>query len=647
VESAWDVLKALPGLVYVYDLRARKNVYVNYNIEDVLGYAQEYLRSLGEDFFPTLVHPDDVEAWYETVLPQYAAADDKAVIENEFRIRHANGEWRWFMTRGRILRRSAGGTPEQVVAVGHDITRRKESERLLDRLLRHATEGLSLIDAQGAVIYSSPNMRNILGLVTDAGTAVEFGYYFVEKVHADDRPRVEAEFRRIMQEPGAGFESPLRAYHADGSLRWLEVSASNLLADPNVGAVVVNYRDITERMRAENQLRYQAKLVENVNEAVIVTDLNYIVQTWNPAAQAIYGWRADEIVGKSLSEHLRTEFVDDDFNSSLRIGHTTGNWHGEVRQQRKDGTSTQILASVSLVTDAAGAPIGWIAINRDISEEKAISQALAQERAMLSQRVEERTTELRAANAELARASRLKDEFLAAVSHEFRTPLQAILGFTENLSEGIIGPVNERQQRYLSLVMDNSQHLLALINDILEFTKTGANPTRLDLSSVAVAALCEASIAVVRSAALRKRQHIALALASHDLIVSADERIIKQILINLLNNAVKFTGEGGAIGLETYTRNGGASLCFTVWDTGIGIAEQDRDRLFQPFVQLDSGLNRQYDGTGLGLALAARLAAAHGGEVTFESTLGVGSRFTLAIPLRRTEHQTQNVPVHG
>ena len=153
-------------------------------------------------------------------------------------------------------------------------------------------------------------------------------------------------------------------------------------------------QDITERMRSEAQMRYQAKLLENVNDAVIVTDLNYVVQTWNPAAQAIYGWSADEVIGQPLSPFLQTEFLDDGVATAARLGLANGEWHGEVRQLRKDGSCAHIFASVALVTDVTGAPAGWVAINRDIADEKALSQALAQERAMLAERVDERTAEL-------------------------------------------------------------------------------------------------------------------------------------------------------------------------------------------------------------------------------------------------------------
>lgn len=628
-----DLLESLPGLIYIYDLVANRNVYVNANGIALLGYQSAEFQALGDTFLSSLIHPDDALYWQEQVAPRYAEVDDSDIIESEFRIRRADGEWRWVSTHERVWQRAPDGAPQQIFAVGQDITARKESERRLDRLLRYATEGLSLIDAHGNVIYNSPSAYHILGHHLQPTARQRF----TNQVHPDDRARIETAFIGLLQDPKQNVAVMVRVVRPDGTQCWLDVRATNQLAEPEVGAIVVNYIDITERMHSEAQMRYQAKLLENVNDAVIVTDLNYVVQAWNSAAQSIYGWSTEEIVGRPLPTFLQTEYLNDGISTAERMSMDSGGWHGEVLQLRKDGSRAHIFASIAQVTDVTGAPAGWVAINRDISEEKALGIALAQERAMLAQRVDERTAELRAANAELVKASQLKDDFLAAVSHELRTPMQGVLGFTENLRQGIIGPLNARQERYLDLIMESAQHLLALINNILDFTKTGAAPTKLDLLALPVIYLCESSMTMVREAALRKHLRLSLSLEDRSLIAVADERIIRQILVNLLGNAVKFTPEGGAIGIDVALDSAGERVLFTVWDTGIGIAEKDKDRLFQPFVQLDSGLNRQYGGTGLGLALSTRLAAVHGGTISLESTPGVGSRFTLSIPQQLPE----------
>ncbi len=242
--------------------------------------------------------------------------------------------------------------------------------------------------------------------------------------------------------------------------------------------------------------------------------------------------------------------------------------------------------------------------------------------------------ELRLTNAELGRAARLKDEFLANMSHELRTPLNAILIIGESLQEEVYGPLTARQQKALSDVVDSGQHLLALINDILDLSKIEAGRIELQLAAVNVAAVCQASLRLVREQASKKNHSVSLLLPPDPLTISADERRLKQMLVNLLSNAVKFTPDGGEIGLEAYVSGSPADLCFAVRDTGIGIRPELQARLFQPFAQLDSALNRQFGGTGLGLALVRRLAELHGGHIDVQSAPNEGSCFTIVIPLQ-------------
>jgi CheY-like chemotaxis protein len=259
--------------------------------------------------------------------------------------------------------------------------------------------------------------------------------------------------------------------------------------------------------------------------------------------------------------------------------------------------------------------------------------ALEAERSSLAQRVEERTAELRAANAELARAARLKDEFLASMSHELRTPLNIILGMSETIQERIYGPLTDEQAEAVRNVEESGRHLLALINDILDLSKIEAGRLALVPGPVSIEDISAASLRMVRQIAQHKQLSVALEHDPTVTTISADPRRLKQMLVNLLSNAVKFTPEGGSIGLRTGADLQRGMVHFTVWDTGIGIAPEDLDQLFRPFVQLDSRLSRQYMGTGLGLVLVERMAGLHGGSVTVESEPGHGSRFTIALPI--------------
>jgi signal transduction histidine kinase/ActR/RegA family two-component response regulator len=261
--------------------------------------------------------------------------------------------------------------------------------------------------------------------------------------------------------------------------------------------------------------------------------------------------------------------------------------------------------------------------------------ALAAERALLAQRVEERTADLRAANAELARAARLKDEFLASMSHELRTPLNAILGVTEALESEIYGDLTVRQHNSLRTITESGQHLLGLINDILDLAKIGAGRLELCFEPVDMLAIAEASVRLVKPIADQKKLKIVMTFDPAVQMLEADARGLKQILVNLLSNAVKFTPAGGEVGLEIRGELAHGQVYCCVWDSGIGIADNDLARIFQPFVQIDGRLAREYVGTGLGLALVARLVDLHGGSIAVASTVGQGSRFTVTLPWRR------------
>ncbi|MBD2355617.1 GAF domain-containing protein [Tolypothrix sp. FACHB-123] len=244
-------------------------------------------------------------------------------------------------------------------------------------------------------------------------------------------------------------------------------------------------------------------------------------------------------------------------------------------------------------------------------------------------------------NQELARATRLKDEFLANMSHELRTPLNAILGMTEGLQDEVFGTINEQQRKALETVERSGSHLLELINDILDLAKIEAGQIELNCTQISISNLCQSSLAFIKQQALQKRIQLEIKLPPKlpDLVV--DERRIRQVLINLLNNAVKFTPEGGQITLQVNKITSDITISqipepnflqIAVCDTGIGISPEDLPKLFTPFIQIDSALNRQYAGTGLGLALVKRIVELHGGRVGLTSELGVGSCFIIELP---------------
>lgn len=272
------------------------------------------------------------------------------------------------------------------------------------------------------------------------------------------------------------------------------------------------------------------------------------------------------------------------------------------------------------------------ASQHELAERRLVEEKLRQLNSELEQRVALRTADLSRVNAELGQALRVKDEFLANMSHELRTPLNAVIGLSESLMEQTAGVLNEKQSKYVNTISESGRHLLTLINDILELAKIEAGKVTLNYSNVDVNHVCQSSLRLITELALKKNQTVQFHMDQRLSLVWADERRLKQMLVNLLSNAVKFTPEHGHIGLEAHADPENGRVNLTVWDTGIGIKGEDQLRLFRPFVQLDADLAREYNGTGLGLALVAEMARLHGGRVSVESTPGTGSRFTLTLP---------------
>ncbi len=292
--------------------------------------------------------------------------------------------------------------------------------------------------------------------------------------------------------------------------------------------------------------------------------------------------------------------------------------------------STQFIRAYGIVIGGNHAE-KMIGVNFNISDRKQVEEQLLR------------------TNQELIHATRLKDEFLANMSHELRTPLTAILGMSEVLHKQLLGSVNERQQKALGAISRGGRHLLELINDILDLSKISSGMMELDLNSVSVQNVCDSSLVYVKQQAFQKNIKIYSNITPTVSNIFVDERRIRQVLINLLINAVKFTSNKGQVSLlvsvgcgeiwegeakvpSQFKEQNLPMILFQVKDTGIGIAPKDLRRLFQPFLQLDSGLNRQYEGTGLGLVMVKQIAELHFGQVAVESVLGEGSNFTVALP---------------
>ena len=313
---------------------------------------------------------------------------------------------------------------------------------------------------------------------------------------------------------------------------------------------------------------------------------------------------------------------------------------------RRNGERVWIAWTNRVVLDEGGQVAEILSIGVDITARKRVEEELRASRASLEERVLLRTTELAAAKERAESADRLKSAFLATMSHELRTPLNSIIGFTGIMLQGLAGPLNAEQAKQLGMVQSSARHLLSLINDVLDISKIEAGQLEIHAERFDLRASVEKVVALVKPLADKKGLGLQAVLPPNMEPAVNDRLRVEQVLLNLLNNAVKFT-ERGVITLEVRLIDAysfpnqkipqyAAWLCVT--DTGIGIKTEDMEKIFQPFRQIDSGLTRQRDGTGLGLTICRRLAGLMGGEISAKSVWGAGSAFTFVLPLK---HKTE------
>ena len=410
------------------------------------------------------------------------------------------------------------------------------------------------------------------------------------------------------------------ASHTEGDIPAVARTALVSIAS-RIGAVLDRVRSEQEARAAEHG--FQA-LFDSLRDFLFVLDGDGRIVHTNSVAQERLGYTADELRGRPVTdvhpEEMRSEAVR--IVGEMLSGRTT---YCPLALETRSGERIPVETVVSRGRFRGKDAI--IGVSRDITLRMRAEAALTSLNSELERRVAERT-------AELELASRTKDDFLASMSHELRTPLNAVLAIAEALQERVYGELGERQHTALRRLEESGRHLLDLITDILDISKVDAGAMKLDIEPVVVADAARAALRMVQEGATRKHHVLALRVESEIHTIEADRRRLKQILVNLLTNAVKFTPPGGAIALEVTSVDG--AVRFTVHDSGVGISPEDLPKLFQRFVQLDASLSRPQGGTGLGLSLVHRFTSLHGGRVEVASQRGAGSHFTVTLPLAPT-----------
>jgi PAS domain S-box-containing protein len=407
---------------------------------------------------------------------------------------------------------------------------------------------------------------------------------------------------------------------------------------------------LEDQQQAEQALREREARFQIVTRATndVVWDWNLSTDAlwWNENFQSAFGYSPEDIEPGIESWKGRIHLNDiERVGKSIHAVIDGGGklWSAEYLFRRKNGLYADILDRGYVIHDSDGKPTRMIGAMMDITQRKqaetelqALHEQLTRHAAELEQRVSERTAALEEAKTRAESADRVKSAFLATMSHELRTPLNSIIGFTGIILQGLTGPLNEEQARQLDMVRSSARHLLTLINDVLDISKIEAGQISVVNKPFDLRASIEKVVSLIQPLATGHGLVLRVEIAPEIGMWISDQRRVEQVLLNLLNNAVKFTerGEVAVTAEEVYSPQ--IAVRLRVFDTGIGIKPEDMAVLFQPFKQIDSGLTRNFEGTGLGLAICRRLLELMGGEIEVESEWGKGSVFTVIFPVQGT-----------
>lgn len=617
--------------ILLADLQTSRILAANPAACQILGYTEQQLLAL---------HGRDV---VDSTDPRLAIAMDARARTGEFRgeLLHRRADGASITLEVALSVFSAEDGKPVGVNIFTDVTERKKtemalraSEQRLSLALEATSEGLWDWNIATGEVLRNDQWFRLFGY--EPGEMPNTFDFWTNHCHPDDRGAVLCALDDYIQGRVDAYAVEHRILTKTGAIRW-QLSVGKVVAWDGEGRparMVGTDQDITERKLAELALR---RSEEKFAIAFRASPVGMIISRRNDGcivdANAAYceitGYMHDELVGRTTVDlGLYTDYTRARIVEAMRA---TGHLHGiDLALTVKSGATVEILGSLEAI-DLNGEPC-FLSMVIDITDRKHMEQDLRRLTVELEQLVLERTADLRKTVAELERANVGKDAFMAAVSHELRTPLTGIMSMTETLLSQRRGGLNGDQQRYVGAIQSSSERLRGLVDQILNYTAAMAADSAPQLAVCRLSTLCAVSVENVLAPAAEKRQTITTSIDPVDLQIETDSEAIIHVLTALLDNAVKFTPCDGQIGIDVRTLHDGASVQLAVWDTGIGIAAEDRPYLFKPFTQADQRLARQFAGIGLGLAYAKRKVEMLGGTIDLAPVAGPGSRFVVTLP---------------
>ncbi|AKB85212.1 PAS domain-containing sensor histidine kinase [Methanococcoides methylutens] len=505
------------------------------------------------------------------------------------------------------------GTPA-ILTVARNVTERKEMEKALRK------SEISLANAQRIAhlgnwdwdivtneLYWSDEIYRIFGLAPN-----EFGATydaFLNSVHPDDRIFVQDAVDKAVYENDP-YNIDHRILLPDGSERIVHEQGEVTFNENGQGLRMVGtVQDITERKKIEKEVIIKEKAIDSSLNAIVFADLKGKILFANPSFLELWGYdNKNEIIGLNGNKLWNYEIDPLEIQNSLV---STGSWKGEAIARKKDGREFSVSTSSHFIIDDIGNPICLMASFVDITERKIKDKLLIEK-------------------AKAEASSRAKSELLSTMSHEMRTPLTIIIGYSDLLDMQEIGTLNQKQASCVENVLESSHHLLSLINDTLDLSKAEAHKMELNIEEFFIPDVIDDVKTALMPLTSSKNLDLLTNVNSDIDTIKADKKKFKQILYNLMSNALKFTPEKGSITIETHTANN--MVQFNVIDNGIGMSEENMKRIFQPFQQVNTPETKEQQGTGLGLALTKKFVKMHGGKVWVKSELGKGTTFSFTLP---------------
>jgi two-component system CheB/CheR fusion protein len=519
--------------------------------------------------------------------------------------------------------------------IARDITQSKIAEEQLRRALEFDQtvmssmgEGLYTVDNEARVTFINPAAQRIFGWTLDEIVGRNI-HIVIHHTHRDgtNYPPEDCPSLQVLRTGKRLTEHQDFFIRKDGTFFDVVYSCSPLRSETNITGLVVVFRDITESKRAEEEIRFQARLLDAVEQAVIATDLNGTIIFWNSFAENLYGWSAAEALGSNVLDLTPSPAQREQAVEILACLKTGQGWEGEFEVQRRDGTSFPALVNDSPILNDRGDLIGIVGVSVDNTDRR----RLEEERENILNREREARAESEAAN-------RLKDEFLATLSHELRNPLNVVIGYSEILRRSDETQKHSFVIEAAEAIRRNALAQAKLVSDLLDLSRLQMGKLSLDRKPVSLSTVIKEAVETVSADLRAKAISLSLDLDAEVVVVEGDSVRLGQIAWNLLNNAVKFTPANGEIRITLARQGDDARL--VVEDSGQGIPPEFLPHVFEIFRQADGSTSRRQGGMGIGLALVKQLVELHDGRVHAASAgIDQGARFTIWFPLYKSGAQ--------